>query len=129
MRKFKISVDGVSYNVEVEEVGGAVTAIEPVAPVATAAPAPVVKAEPKPAPAPKKVAAPAGGAPVKAPMPGMIVKFLVSSGAQVKRGQAILVLEAMKMENDIVADADGVVNFAVSQGASVNTGDVLATIA
>ena len=137
MRKFKISVDGVSYNVEVEEVGGVVSVIEPVAapaPVAAAPVAPVVKEAPKAAPAaPKAAPAPkpavAGGAPVKSPMPGMIVKFLVSNGDQVKRGQAILVLEAMKMENDIVADSDGVVNFAVSQGANVNTGDVLATIA
>ena len=127
MRTFKINVNGVAYNVEVEEIGGApaITTAAPVAAAPVAAPA----AAPVQAPAAPKAAAPANGAPVKAPMPGMIVKILVKNGDAVKVGQPILVLEAMKMENDIVADKDGIVNIAVSQGASVNTGDVLATIA
>lgn len=130
MRSFKINVNGVSYNVEVEEVGG-VSSVAPVQVVAPVASAPVVETKPvaAAAPAPKAPAAPANGAPVKSPMPGMIVKLLVKSGDQVKRGQPILVLEAMKMENDIVADRDGTVSIAVAQGANVNTGDVLATIA
>ena len=117
MRKFKVTVDGVSYEVEVEEIGGGVSApavAQPVAPVAKTA-----------TPAPK---APANGAPVKAPMPGTILKLVSQNGATVKKGQPILVLEAMKMENDIVADRDGVLTYAVKQGDSVESGAILATI-
>ena len=62
-------------------------------------------------------------------MPGNIVKLLVADGATVTKGQAIIVLEAMKMENDIVADKDGVVNFVVKAGDTVETGATIATIA
>ena len=61
-------------------------------------------------------------------MPGMVVGFKVADGATVKKGDAILVLEAMKMENDIAATADGVVSFVAAKGANVNTGDLLAVI-
>ena len=132
MRKFNVTVDGVSYEVEVEEIGGAVVqAPVTVAPVQTPAPvaAPVQAAKPAPAakPAAPKAAI-SGGTPVKSPMPGNIMKLLVQEGANVTKGQPILVLEAMKMENDIVADKDGVVSFAVKAGDTVETGATLAVI-
>lgn len=135
MRKFYIKVNGQAYEVEVEEVAGGF-APAPVVPVA-AAPAPAVvapvaapapeKAEAKAAPAP--VAAPAGGTQLKAPMPGTVIDFKATNGAAVKKGQTVLILEAMKMENEIVAPADGVITFVASKGASVNTDDLLAVIA
>lgn len=122
MRKFNVSVNGKSYSVEVEEVGGAITPV--------AAPAPAVK-EAAPAHAANKAAAasaPAGGTPVKSPMPGVVRKLVVAEGTAVKAGQPIVVLEAMKMENDIVASADGVVSYAVAVGDSVETDTVLAYV-
>ena len=145
MRKFNIKVNGQAYEVEVEEVAGGF-APAPVVPVA-AAPAPAVapvaapapeKAEAKAAPAPEKaeakaapapVAAPAGGTQLKAPMPGTVIDFKATNGAAVKKGQTVLILEAMKMENEIVAPADGVITFVALKGASVNTDDLLAVIA
>lgn len=136
MRKFNIKVNGQAYEVEVEEVAGGF-APAPVVPVA-AAPAPAVapvaapapeKAEAKAAPAPVSVAAPAGGTQLKAPMPGTVIDFKATNGAAVKKGQTVLILEAMKMENEIVAPVDGVITFVASKGASVNTDDLLAVIA
>lgn len=136
MRKFNIKVNGQAYEVEVEEVAGGF-APAPVVPVA-AAPAPAVapvaapapeKAEAKAAPASAPVAAPAGGTQLKAPMPGTVIDFKATNGAAVKKGQTILILEAMKMENEIVAPVDGVITFVASKGASVNTDDLLAVIA
>lgn len=136
MRKFNIKVNGQAYEVEVEEVAGGF-APAPVVSVA-AAPAPAVapvaapapeKAEAKAAPAPAPVAAPAGGTQLKAPMPGTVIDFKATNGAAVKKGQTVLILEAMKMENEIVAPADGVISFVASKGASVNTDDLLAVIA
>ena len=136
MRKFNIKVNGQAYEVEVEEVAGGF-APAPVGPVA-AAPAPAVapvaapapeKAEAKAAPAPAPVAAPAGGIQLKAPMPGTVIDFKATNGAAVKKGQTVLILEAMKMENEIVAPVDGVITFVASKGASVNTDDLLAVIA
>lgn len=136
MRKFNIKVNGQAYEVEVEEVAGGF-APAPVVPVA-AAPAPAVApvaapapemAEVKAAPAPAPVAAPAGGTQLKAPMPGTVIDFKATNGAAVKKGQTVLILEAMKMENEIVAPADGVITFVASKGASVNTDDLLAVIA
>lgn len=136
MRKFNIKVNGQAYEVEVEEVAGGF-APAPVVPVA-AAPAPAVapvaapapeKAEVKAAPAPTPVAAPAGGTQLKAPMPGTVIDFKATNGAAVKKGQTVLILEAMKMENEIVAPTDGVITFVASKGASVNTDDLLAVIA
>lgn len=136
MRKFNIKVNGQAYEVEVEEVAGGF-APAPVVPVA-AAPAPAVapvaapapeKAEAKAAPAPAPVAAPAGGTQLKAPMPGTVIDFKATNGAAVKKGQTVLILEAMKMENEIFAPVDGVITFVASKGASVNTDDLLAVIA
>ena len=126
MRRFNVTVNGVSYDVVVEEVGGAPAAAPAAAPVA----APVAAPAPAAAPAPK--AAPAGTAgavTVKAPMPGTILKVNASVGASVKKGDVLCVLEAMKMENDICAPQDGTVaSVNVQKGASVNTDDVLVTL-
>ena len=117
MRKFNVNVNGNTYVVEVEEVGaGSVAA------------APVVTAAPVAAPAPVAKPATAGGEAVKAPMPGTVLKLAVADGATVKKGDKIMVLEAMKMENDINAVCDGTVSFAVRAGDGVETGATLAYI-
>ena len=127
MRKFSITVNGQAYEVEVEEIGGA-----PVFAAAPAAAAPAPAAAPKAAPAPtapKAAAAPAGGEPVKCPMPGTILDVKVSVGQAVKNGDTLVVLEAMKMENEIAAPRDGVVaSINVTKGATVGTGDVLISL-
>ena len=120
MRKFIVNVNGNTYEVEVEEVGAAASApaAAPVAPVKAA-----------PAAAPKApAAAPAGGTPVKAPMPGNVLDIKVSNGQAVKKGDVLVILEAMKMENEISAPPDGTVTVVASKGATVNTGDVLVTL-
>ncbi len=119
MRNFVITVNGKTYQVGVEEVGGTATPVA-VAPVAAPA-APVA------APAAPK-ATPANGEKVLSPFPGLIKNLLVAEGATVKKDQPILVLEAMKMDNDIVAPCDGVVSFAVAKGANVESDAVLAVI-
>ena len=125
MKTYNITVNGVTYVVDVEEVSGAASA-PAAAPVQAAAPAP---AAPKAAP---KAAAPAGKAgatAVKAPMPGNIMKVNVKVGDAVKKGDVLVVLEAMKMENDVCAPADGVVaSVNVNQGATVETDAVLVTL-
>ena len=125
MRNFVITVNGKSYDVAVEEVGGAPVAtpvVKTVAPVAT--PAPVVAA-----PAPAK-AAPANGEKILSPFPGLIKNLLVAEGATVKKDQPILVLEAMKMENELMSPVDGVVSSVViTKGATVESGALLCTIA
>lgn len=118
MRKFIVNVNGNSYEVEVEEVGAEASA--------PAAPAAAPKAA---APAPKKAAPVGKGTPVKAPMPGNVLDIKVTSGASVKTGDTLVILEAMKMENEIKAPQDGVVTVVASKGSTVNTGDVLVTIA
>jgi biotin carboxyl carrier protein len=118
MRKFNVTVNGKQYMVEVEEVGAGVAGAQPI-PVATAAPAAPV------APAPQAAAV---GTKVVAPMPGLVLGFKVENGATVKKDQAIMILEAMKMENDIVAPCDGVVTFQTQKGTNVDTGAVLAII-
>ena len=120
MRNFVITVNGKTYQVGVEEVGGtpAPVAVAPVAaaPVATPVAAPA---------APKAVA---NGEKILSPFPGLIKNLLVAEGATVKKDQPILVLEAMKMDNDIVATCDGVVSFQVVKGANVESDSVLAVI-
>ena len=128
--KYRVVVDGTAYTVEVESLGaGAAMPAMPAAPVATpSAPAPA--AAPAPAPAPAAPAAPAEGSQVTAPMPGKILNVKVNVGDSVKEGDLVLLLEAMKMENEVFASATGkVVQIPVKSGDSVNTGDVLMVIA
>ncbi len=127
MKKYVVTVNGTSYEVMVEEVNGnESTPVQQVAPQ----PAPLKET---PAPKPEVKAAPVnsgsnGANKVNAPMPGNIVKISVKPGDSIKKGDVLLVLEAMKMENDIVSPADCVIaTVNVSQGASVNSGDVLVT--
>ena len=121
MKNYRITVNGKTYEVTVEETG----ASAPAAPVAqTAAPAP--------APAPAAAAAPsvpAGAEKVTAPMPGTVLAVKVSVGQAVKKGETVVLLEAMKMENEIPAPRDGVIaSIAVNKGASVQSGDLLLSL-
>jgi len=127
-KKYIVTVNGVSYEVVVEDA-------DPNA-VYTAAPAAEKKAEPAPAAAPAPAqqntaaaAAPADGVKISAPLPGNILRVEVSAGASVKKGDVLCILEAMKMENEIVAPQDGVIKtVAAAKGSSVNTGDLLFVI-
>lgn len=134
MAKYVVTLNGKNYEVEVEKNTAKITnttaAAAPAAASAPkAAPAPAPVAAPAPAPAPAPVAAaPAGGANVTAPMPGTVLNVVAPVGTAVKAGDVILILEAMKMENDIVAPCDGTVASVAAKGTSVNTDDVLATL-
>ena len=125
MKTYNITINGVTYAVEVEEVGGVASA--PVAAPAAAPAAPV--AAPKAAPAAPKAAGKAGSVAIKAPMPGNINKVNVKPGDAVKKGDVLVVLEAMKMENDVCAPEDGTVaSVEVVKGATVETDAVLVTL-
>ncbi len=131
MKKFNIKVNGKAYEVEVEEVGSSAPSFS--SPAAPAVSAPVNETKSAPAPAPASAPAPApvnaGSSSIKAPMPGTINAVKVTAGESIKKGQVVAVLEAMKMENEIMAPEDAVVaSVAVSQGQSVNTGDVIVTL-
>lgn len=134
MAKYVVTLNGKNYEVEVEKNTAKITnttaaAAPAAAPAPKAAPAPAPAAAPAPAPAPAPVAAaPAGGANVTAPMPGTVLNVVAPVGTAVKAGDVILILEAMKMENDIVAPVDGTVASVAAKGTSVNTDDVLATL-
>ena len=109
MKKYTITVNGTAYEVEVEEAG--VVASAPKA-APKAAPAPAAAPAPKAAPAPApKAAAPvaAGATTVSAPMPGKVLSINVKAGDAVKSGDVLLILEAMKMQNEIMAPADGTI--------------------
>lgn len=148
MRKFIVQVNGVQYDVEIEEIGGAQAA--PAAPIPAAAPAAMAPAPAAAAPAPAQAAAapaapaapaqsapaaaPAqsaaggvmGGETINAPLPGTVLDIKVSAGQNVNKGDILFVLEAMKMENEILAAHDGVIaSVNVEKGAAVNSGDVL----
>lgn len=135
MRKFIVQVNGVQYDVEIEEIGGAQAAPSvpiPAAPApAPAAPAPAAPAAPAqsaPAAAPAQSAAGGvmGGETINAPLPGTVLDIKVSAGQNVNKGDILFVLEAMKMENEILAAHDGVIaSVNVEKGAAVNSGDVL----
>jgi len=140
MKKFQITVNGVSYEVDVEEIKeGFAPTPKPVQAAPVAAPTisqPAPKAETKAA-APTPQAAPAaapkapitGGVNITSPMPGNILRIAVKPGDQIKEGDLVLILEAMKMENEIVAPQNGVVAAVqVNEGATVNGGDVLVII-
>ena len=146
MRKFIVQVNGVQYDVEIEEIGGAQAA--PAAPIPAAAPAamapaPAAAAPAQAAAAPAAPAAPAqsapaaapaqsaaggvmGGETINAPLPRTVLDIKVSAGQNVNKGDILFVLEAMKMENEILAAHDGVIaSVNVEKGAAVNSGDVL----
>ncbi|MDD4003563.1 MAG: biotin/lipoyl-binding protein [Clostridia bacterium] len=113
MRNFKVTVDGNVYNVTVEETG--------------------LSSSPKILPLEQKIekqpaATISSGTQLKSPMPGLILDLKVPEGAEVKKGQVIIILEAMKLENDIAAPCDGKVSFVTSKGANVDTDDILAVI-
>lgn len=115
MKKYRVNVNGTQYDITLEVLEGE----------AAAAPAP--KAAPAAAP---KAAAPAGGQAINAPMPGTILSVNVKPGQAVKKGDVLVMLEAMKMENEIMAPADGTVGAVnVTKGQSVQSGDVLLTLA
>ncbi len=139
--KYVVSLNGKSYEVEVNETDAVITNVSttagaaPVAaPVAAPAPAAAPVAAPAPAAAPEAAPAPvaapsADGTKVLAPMPGTVLKVLCSVGQAVKAGDTLFILEAMKMENEITAEADGVVKqILVGNSTVVNTDDVLAVI-
>lgn len=112
MKKYRVTVNGVPYEVELEELTGAVPA-----------PAPAPAAAPAPPPAP------AGGEQVSSPMPGTILAVNVAVGDTVKRGQVLMILEAMKMENEIMCPRDGrVTAIQTTKGAAVESGTPLCTI-
>ena len=117
MKHYKVNVNGNVYDIVLEVVEGEAIASAPV----TAAPAPAD------VPATPAAAAPTGaGQAINAPMPGNILAVNVKAGDAVKKGQVLMILEAMKMENEIMAPADGtVVSVNVSVGATVETGAVL----
>lgn len=114
MRNFVITIDGKQYQVGVEEVGATASAVTPV----------VTEVKPVAA-AP---AAPTNGTKVNAPMPGLIKQLSKEEGAAVKKGEVILVLEAMKMDNDITAPCDGKISYKVTKGTNVDTGALMAVI-
>lgn len=119
MKNYRITVNGVAYDVAVEEMGEGAAASTP-------APA----AAPKPA-APKAASAAAGAGAIKinSPMPGNILSVKASAGQAVKKGDVLMILEAMKMENEICAPQDGTIaSVQVSAGDSVESGDVLVTM-
>ena len=118
MKNYRITVNGKTYEVTVEETG----ASAPAAPVAqTAAPAPAA--------APAAPSVPAGAEKVTAPMPGTVLAVKVAVGQSVKKGETVVLLEAMKMENEIPAPRDGVIaSIAVNKGASVQSGDLLLSL-
>lgn len=128
MKNYTITVNGNVYEVTVEEgFTGAASAPKAAAPAPKAAPAAAPKAAPAAAPA--APAGAAGAVAVTAPMPGKILGVKASAGQAVKRGQVLLILEAMKMENEVVAPEDGTVaSIDVAAGDSVEAGVVLATL-
>ena len=129
MKRYSITVNGTVYDVVVEEADASSIVA---APIVTAPAAPVQAAPAAPAAAPKpapKASGATGATQVTSPMPGTILDVKVSVGQSVKKGDVICVLEAMKMENDIPAPADGVVaSVNVQKGASVSANDLLASL-
>ncbi len=127
MKKFIVRVNGKSYEVEVEEIKPGVSAKPPTGPSEAFDRADEPPSHPPEAPQPVPVQeAPSGSGRITAPMPGVVLKVNVAVGDTVKKGDVLVNLEAMKMENDIFSPVDGkVVSIHVGIGASVNAGDPL----
>jgi len=112
MKKYRVTVNGTAYEIEVEELTGASPAAGPAAAAAPAAPA-----------------TPAGGEKVCSPMPGTILTINVGVGDTVKRGQVLMILEAMKMENEIMCPCNGkITSINTTKGAAVESGTLLCVI-
>lgn len=124
MRKFRVTVNGVTYNVKVQEEIKSVATVAGSQAVVPAAPA---VAAPSPAAAPVEIAA--GDTAVKAPMPGKVTKVLVKKGDKVKKGDVLMILEAMKMQNEITSPVSGCVKLMnIANGKGVKPGEVMAVI-
>lgn len=122
MKNYRITVNGTAYDVAVEELGGSA------APAASIPAAPAAQAAPTPAAAPAASSA-TGSITVTSPMPGKILAVKASVGQAVKKGEVVLILEAMKMENEVVAPEDGTIaSIDVAVGSAVEAGDTLATL-
>ncbi|NLV75588.1 MAG: DUF2118 domain-containing protein [Tissierellia bacterium] len=129
MRKFLINVNGNKYEVEVEEITEGKTVQNPSTTQAKPATQPKPASKAKTQPEEKEVVVTEGAEVVEAPMPGTILSINVKEGDEVKAGDVLLILEAMKMENEILAPIDGkVTSIGTTKGASVNTGDKLVVI-
>lgn len=123
----KVEVNGILFEVEMQ--GSSLVEEDLPTQVADETAAPAVAAAPAAVEAAPAAGAPGAGAPVKAPLPGVVAKILVSVGQAVKKGETVLVLEAMKMENNITAEADGkITGICVAAGDSVMEGTTLVTI-
>ena len=130
LRKFKISIDGKEYLVEMEEIGGSAPQVPVVSQAPVAPTAPVAPASPEPPKVPVATSPVSSDVePLVAPMPGNILKLLVNVGDSVQENQPVMILEAMKMENEIVAHRSGVVKqICVEVNTMVNPGDPLIVI-
>lgn len=152
MKQYKYKIGGLQYDVTIDSIKGNIAQVEvngipfevemqgstlveedlptqAAADAPAAAPAAAQPAAPTAAPAAAPAAGPGEGAPVKAPLPGVVAKILVAMGQSVKKGETVLVLEAMKMENNITAECDGkVTGICVAAGDSVMEGTTLITI-
>ena len=127
IKKYNITVNGNTYDVEVEELGSEGVAVSK--PQVVPSNTPRAQAQKPQAPKPQVVPAGGGSGSINAPMPGTINDVRVKVGDSVKKGQVLLILEAMKMENELMASCDGTISaMNVSKGASVSVGDVLITI-
>ncbi|MBP2629768.1 MAG: biotin/lipoyl attachment protein [Firmicutes bacterium] len=124
-----ITINGTSYSVEVEKTGGSIAPSAPTAAVAAPAAATPVAPPPKAAPAAAPVPVSAGDTTIKAPMPGKVNKVNIKVGDKVAKGDILMFLEAMKMQNEIAASVDGVIKVVnVSNDENVKPGQVLAVI-
>ncbi len=121
MKKYRVNVNGTVYEIQLEEITGEEAKVAPKAPEAPATPAPAA--------APAPASAPAGAQEVNAPMPGTILNIVKNVGDTVKAGETVMILEAMKMENEFAAPVDGkITSINVNKGATVESGVLLYTI-
>ena len=131
MRKFRVAINGTTYEVDIEEISSGESSIT-IPPVSTTTPhSKATEDLPAPSAAPPQPKAAPNGVegPVVAQMPGTIIDIFVNKGDSVKRGQSLLILEAMKMANEVVAPYDGTIaEIHVIPKASVNAGDVLVSL-